>query len=531
MTLSRRRFLGHTARLGVLPVVSACSFDELPSAVGMSEPGPFQHGVASGDPLVDGVILWTRVTAAPPPSSVEVRWRVARDPELTDIAAEGTAETGPDLDYTVKVDVSGLAAGTSYYYEFRTLGARSPVGRTRTLPSGSVERVRLALACCANYPAGYFSAYRRIAERADLDVVLHLGDYIYEYEDGVLGDGASIGRQPNPDREATTLEDYRLRHAQYKLDADLQELHRQHPLIAIWDDHEVSDNAHRDGAANHQPDSEGAWEQRKAFAMRAYFEWMPVRAVAPGDVTRLYRSFAFGDLFDLILLDTRYAGRDARVSGNCDMAGLLDPARGLLGAEQEAWLLDALRASIARGTAWRLIGQQVMMAQLSDAAEGCVSHLDQWDGYPASRARVLAALRDERIDNVVVLTGDAHSSWACDVAEDPFAPAAYDGETGSGSLAVEFVAPAVTSPAPGGSLEEMLPAHPHIKYAELTRNGYVVVDVTRDRARAEWYFVSPVREAALPEQVGAAFETASGQNHLRPATPSLPREAAPAPAP
>lgn len=520
MTLTRRRFLGQTAPLGLVPFLPACGFEAQVSRealpVRAAENSRFQHGVASGDPLSDAVILWTRVTPAPGDAAeLEVSWRMARDPALIEIVAEGIINTDASQDFTVKVDADGLEAGTHYYYDFGALGERSPVGRTRTAPTGLVSHARLAVTSCANYPAGFFNAYRRIAERGDIDFVLHLGDYLYEYPNGVLGDGASIGRLPDPDREIVTLEEYRERHAQYKRDPDLQEVHRQYPFVAIWDDHEVANNAYRDGATNHQPDSEGDWAARKADAMRAYFEWMPIRAREPGNSERIYRQFAWGDLFDLVLLDTRFAGRDARIDGNCDLPGLLDPARSILGDEQEAWLLDALQASSARGTHWRLLGQQVMFGQLSDVAEGCVTRPDHWDGYPESRARVLDGIRQRAIDNVVILTGDAHSSWAFDIADNPFDAVSYNAATGDGSLAVEFVTPGVSSPGEGGVVEQLLPTHPHLKFAELTRQGYVLLDVTLERTQAEWYFMTTVRERLTTEAFAAAFRTSSGANRLQ----------------
>jgi alkaline phosphatase D len=250
--------------------------------------------------------------------------------------------------------------------------------------------------------------------------------------------------------------------------------------------------------------------------MRAYFEWMPIRPLALDDVEHIFRQFAYGDLFDLVMLDTRYAGRAARVSTNCDRAGLEDATRSLLGAEQEAWFFDGLRASQARDAGWRLVAQQVMMGQLSDVAQGCVTHPDQWDGYAPSRARLLGVLRDEAIGNVVVVTGDAHSSWAFDLAEDPFDAAVYDPATGQGSLAVEFVAPSVSSPASFAAAGEGPATHPHLKYMELVRHGYVLLDVTRERVQAEWYHVSSVRERGAGEALSASFQVLAGEGHLRP---------------
>jgi alkaline phosphatase D len=536
MTLTRRRFLGQATPLGLAAFMPACGSPEASDEPGPGDAGGsgsvFQHGLASGDPLSDSVILWTRVT---PPGAdaprVNVNWRMASDPEMTMLVGMGMASTDASLDYTVKVDARGLAGDTTYYYDFSALGSRSRVGRTKTLAADGGSHVRLAVASCANYPAGFFNAYAAIAARADVDLVLHLGDYLYEYENGVLGDGAPLGRLPDPDKEVTTLPEYRLRHAQYKADPDLQEAHRQHPFITVWDDHEISNNGFRDGAANHQPESEGEWSVRKLAAMRAYFEWMPIRAATPGEVSLIYRAFAFGDLFDLMMLDTRYAGRDARIVSNCDVAGIQDETRSLLGAEQEGWLLQSLRDSHARGARWRLLGQQVMFGQLSDAAEGCVSHPDQWDGYAQSRARVLSLLR-EGIDNLVILTGDAHSSWALDITEDPFDPSRYDAATGQGSLAVEFVAPGVTSPGTNGATSAILATHPHLKFADFSRRGYVLLDINRERVQAEWYFMTTLQERRADEELAGSFQTLHGENRVRIALgPSAPRSGSAALAP
>lgn len=518
MTLTRRRFLGQATPLGLLPLLPACGgVEELPgeSQAELNAVGEvFRHGVASGDPLADAVILWTRVTpAAGEPVPTQVEWRVARDPELRSVVISGSSPVSADSDYTVKVDASGLAAGTTYYYGFFVGQQRSPVGRTKTLPSSGSERARLAVTSCANYPGGYFNVYRLIAARPDLDLVLHLGDYLYEYGNGTFGDGAAIGRLPEPNRELLSLADYRARHAQYKSDPDLQAAHRQHPFVAIWDDHEIADNGYRDGAGNHQPGSEGDWQARKRDALRAYFEWMPVRPVSSSEPQRIYRQFAYGDLFDLVLLDTRYAGRAPNLASNCDREAIADPTHELLGAEQEAWFFGALRASQGRSARWRLVGQQVMLAQLSDASLGCVSHLDQWDGYAPTRARMLDLLREESIDNVVVLTGDAHSSWAFDIAEAPYDASAYDAATGRGSLAVEFVAPSVSSAYTYDGTESD-PAPPHLKFVERLRRGYVIVDVTSERVQAEWYLLSSVLTPVTDESLAAIYQTRAGENRL-----------------
>jgi len=544
MTLSRRRFLGRLAPAGLLPFLPGCDAqrDEtrVSSALGAgdrplvspwpaAQPGnPFQHGVASGDPLWDRVILWTRVTLPDAaPAVVEVEWRVATDADLREVVSEGSALTDETRDYTLHVDVGELSGGTTYYYQFRALGLTSVRGRTKTLPDGSSERMRFGVVSCANYPAGFFNVYGLLAQ-ADVDLILHLGDYLYEYENLRFGDGSAIGRLPEPPTELVSLEDYRRRHAQYKTDADLRELHRQHPFIAIWDDHEVANDSFQTGAQNHQAASEGDFETRKQGALRAYREWMPIRAAAPD--APIFRSFACGDLLDLVMLDTRHAGRDPQLD-RCDTEGLADPRRQLLGAEQEDWFDERLTESQARGARWRLIGQQVMFAPLLRSASGCVQNPDGWDGYAASRARVLARLREREIDNVVLLTGDVHSAWAIDVAEDPFDPARYDPATGSGSALVEFVTPAVSSPAAGQSAPRIMDLHPHVKFTDQTRQGYLLLDVTRERVLGEWYFVPTVREQSAEVVFGAAFQTRAGEPHLvSVAAPSSGRASIPRPA-
>jgi alkaline phosphatase D len=547
--VTRRSFLGGLGPATLAPLWGGCGSgadqtqvtpaaswqlgagaDELPQwPAGAASTAPFLHGVASGDPLADAVILWTRVT--PPsaaPTAIDIEWRVARDRDFREVVAHGNTQALGADDYTLHVDVGGLSPGTTYYYQFHALGQASQRGRTKTLPVGDVARARLAITSCANYPSGFFNAYAQLA-RSDLDLVLHLGDYLYEYGNGTLGDGRPLGRLPDPPNEIVSLDDYRRRHAQYKTDADLQELHRQHPWLVIWDDHEIADNAYRDGAFNHQASREGDYAARRASALRAYFEWMPLRrGPAP---EQIYRSFSCGSLLDLMLLDTRIIGRDQQVNA-CDVERLGQTGRQLLGAAQEAWLAAELEASQARGARWRFIGQQVIFAPLARSTRGCVSSPDEWDGYAASRERLFDVLEQGGIDNVVMLTGDAHSAWGIDVPRDPFEPAAYDPVSGRGSRLVELVAPPVSSPPAGAPAETILRTHPHVKFANQTRHGYVLVDVTPERARAEWYFLRTVRERSLDVELGAAYQVGAGEAHLVPsAEPLAPRTDIPAPAP
>lgn len=542
---SRRSFFraggGAALALAAAPMLAATS---------QRQGAVFQHGVASGDPLTDRVILWTRVTRAGV-RSVRVAWVVATDPLLSNVVASGQLDTSFLRDFTVKLDASGLQAGTPYYYRFSALGEHSPVGRTRTLPAGSPEHLRFAVVSCSNHAAGYFNAYRRIAERADLDAVLHLGDYLYEYGPNEYG---SL-RTPEPPNEIVTLSDYRRRHAQYKADADSIEMHRQHPLIAIWDDHETTNDAWRDGAQNHQPETEGSWEDRVNVALQAYYEWMPVRLPDPARPRENQRNFRFGDLVELAMLEQRLSARSQQLpatvptpfgNGFVQTGAFADPARTLLGPQQEAWLAGLLRSTPAR---WKLLGQGVMFAQLKlqgaplSQGGGVFLNSDQWDGYQPARDRLYEVFKGNAshapVRNCVVLTGDIHSSWAADLSPDPnnpdLASGGYDSATGNGSHAVEFVGTSVSSPGandPSGSTAALLRSiNPHFKYINLTQRGYMLVDVTPARCQGEWWFVDTVAAPSNVQTFGIAFQALEGSNRLQPAAPSSPKPNPPALAP
>jgi alkaline phosphatase D len=531
MSISRRDFLYTTT------AATAASFVRLRAQeAAVQDRSVFRHGVASGDPLSDRVILWTRVTA-PDNATPQVSWELAADTGFKRIVSRGMVTTGAARDYTVKIDAGLLDPGTTYYYRFQAMGERSSIGRTRTLPASGARRVRLALVSCSNLPFGYFNVYARIAARPDLDAVLHLGDYIYEYQNGRYGDGTPLGRIPEPDAEILALSDYRMRYAQYKRDPDLQEVHRQHPFIVVWDDHEFANNTWRDGAANHNPENnEGDWTLRRAAAVRAYLEWMPIREDRATRRVRIYRTFSFGDLADLMMLDTRLVDRDEQPAKREDIARIDDPARTLLGPAQEQWLAAELMESGRAGVPWQLLGQQVMFAPGSMPGAASAS-TDNWDGYRPARTRVLDALAAGQVRNVLVLTGDVHSSWAYDVPRDPWS--GYDPLRGTGTAAVEIVTPAVTSPTGFGEpeqaarrIETLLRDRPHLKYVEGLHRGYVVLDVTRERAQADWFFVPTVTERTREEQFGKGFFTVAGEPHLQEAgAPAAPSTSAPPPAP
>jgi len=527
--VSRRDFLATSSvAIGTLPLIRATAFAQTADAA-------FRHGVASGDPLADRVILWTRVTPRAAADAPVVSWQVARDARFTQVVSRGETQTGSARDFTVKVDVTGLEAGTAYYYRFESQGARSAIGRTRTLPREGVSRLRLGVVSCSNLPQGYFNAYACLARRADIDAVLHLGDYIYEYANEQYGDGTKLGRIPAPNKEMVALQDYRQRHAQYKADPDSQEVHRQHPFIVTWDDHEFTNNAWSGGAQNHNADQgEGDWAPRRAAAIQAYYEWMPIREDAQTRQSRIYRSFRFGNLATLLMLDTRLVGRELQAARE-DMATIESPGRQLLGADQEGWLAEQMVTSVRNQAGWNLLGQQVMFAP--QTAPGVrAGNADSWDGYRASRTRVFDMIERARAANVAVLTGDVHSSWAYDLPRDPFG--AYDSKTGRGSLGVEFAGTSVTSPSnlgagPDGEaqLAALRDARPHLHYADGRYRGYFVVDLTRERLQADFYRVATILDRSTQETFERGFVTPSGANHLVPAATPAPTAPAPDPAP
>ena len=528
--ISRRNFLAtSTVALGALPLVRTDLNAQASDPV-------FRHGVASGDPLADRVILWTRITPkSAAGGAATVSWQIARDPQMAQIVSRGEVQTGAARDFTVKVDATGLAAGTPYYYRFESSGARSPIGRTRTLPADGVARIRLGVVSCSNLPQGYFNAYACLAKRADIDAILHLGDYIYEYANGQYGDGTKLGRIPAPDKEITALRDYRERHAQYKADPDSQEIHRQHPFIVVWDDHETANNSWSGGAQNHNPDrGEGDWSARRRAALQAYYEWMPIREDAQTRNDRIYRTFRFGSLATLFMLDTRLIGR-AQQAARDDAAALESGARQLLGPEQEGWLAEQMVTSVRNQSHWNLLGQQVMFAPQTEPGRAG-GNPDSWDGYRASRSRVFDMIERAKVTNFAVLTGDVHSSWCYDLPRRPFD--GYDKATGKGSLGVELAGTSVSSPSNLGAgptgekqLADAMAARPHLHYVDGRYRGYFVLDLTRERLQADYYAVATVFDRTTEERFVKGFISESGRNHLVEASTAAPAAPAPDPAP
>lgn len=505
----------------------------------------FLHGVASGDPAPDGVILWTRATPGVGNSrAVRLAWKVVREGS-DGIIREGSVRAGPARDFTAKVEVSGLQPGTTYRYWFEGPGVvRSPQGTFRTLPVGHTERLDFAVACCQMYQSGWFNALGMIAQLERLDAVIHLGDYIYEYgPDYPVFGGAVAGRVPEPPHEAVTLADYRVRHAQAKLDSDLQAAHARAAFICVWDDHEVANNAWTGGAANHQSHSEGSWRSRKAAALKAWSEWMPVRD--PVDSSRpeaAFRSFSFGDLASLSMLETRLFARTKlpdRLRSAIDatdlqaaLSEMQAKGRELLGAAQSKWLAAALERSRSAGHPWQLIGSQVLMAKVRgpdleqqfgpakferfaarlDASMrqdlltklaafklGVPFILESWDGYPDARARLYELFRTADVQPLV-LSGDSHAFWANNLI------------SREGRLAARELGASAISSASYGDVLPQLPlgnllaqTNRDVLFSDQTAKGFLHLTLTKDTARARMVGPTSVKQQGSTVRTFAEF--------------------------
>nr|POE72990.1 alkaline phosphatase d [Quercus suber] len=525
----------------------------------------FTHGVASGDPYPSSVILWTRV--APMSTNVSsnasmsgyiplyshganltvstapvcVEFKVARTPDFAQVESHGKAYTSSDIDYTVKVEASNLTAFTRYYYQFNVCGSdkKSPLGRTKTTPHANdyTAKVGLAVYSCSNFPFGFFNAYGNPARKDSVDYVLHLGDYIYEYAgDGDYGYGASIDRIPKPESIIYTLQDYRTRLATYRTDQDLLLSHQTYPWIPVWDDHEVSDNTYRDGAselnnteASFVMDGGVSTDQRKMNAVRAYFEWMPIRQVEMDDNLRIWRSFQIGSLFDLVMLDTRQYDRSITdLYWNTDYIHQIsnDTGRTMMGSRQENWFYRQLSESANRGARWRVIGSQTVFSRVNESvAYGNVNPLDYdaWDGYQANRARTLNHLTQNNIGNNIVIAGDSHASWVSDLVW--LGQSNYSSQSGAGSLGVEFAGSAVSSPCPYGqnitiasanNFSDMLEAaNSELHWNDLYYRGYFELQIGYDEVNAS-YFGLPTIVTRNPLEISLAnFTVKSGENKLQ----------------
>lgn len=498
--------------LSLVFTIAAITIFAQPNSAGRSvlDPAyePFYHGVASGDPLPDRVILWTRITTSA--LTENVTWQIATDVNFNNVVNSGAVTTDDTKDFTVKVDAAGLQANTWYYYRFNGQGKYSITGRTRTAPTTGVTNLRFAVLSCSNLPNGYFHAYRNIVDKNEVDAVLHLGDYIYEYKTNSAVPNDTT-RKHEPDNEILTLADYRMRHSQYKLDADLRECHRQFPFICVWDDHETTNNSWKGGADNHTQGTEGNWYDRKGFGIKAYFEWMPLRPISPTNDSSIYRTLSFGNLADVIMVDTRLEGRDQQAPGILVQPThpiIKDSTRSLFGAPQLTWFNDQLKNSTAT---WKIVGNQVMVAPLTINA--LIVNPDQWDGYPFDRKKVFDNILGNDIKNVVFLTGDIHTSWANDV---PYDRSIYNPSTGAGSAAVEFVCTSVTSGSEiNVSAGIVQSANPHMKYIDLSKRGYVLLDITASRTQGDWIHVSDITKKSFTASVSASWAVNLGERFLR----------------
>lgn len=535
----RREFLiklsSISAVLSTGAVLSACGGSETTMV-------NYDYGVASGDPLSDRVILWTHAKYQNKADSVPLTWQVATEIEFTNIVASGVAQSSAETAYTCKVDATGLSANQSYFYRFVSDRHVSPIGRTKTLPVGSVAQVKLAVLSCSNYPTGYFNVYSEVA-KSDVDVAIHLGDYIYEYAaTGYASENAAkLGRTSVPSTELLSLDDYRLRHAQYKSDADLKQFHASKPMIAVWDDHEIANDTYKDGAENHTAATEGSFAARKAAAIQAYHEWMPIRTGS--DKNKIYRSFNFGSLMSLHMLDTRLIGRDQQVEfadlltpskQAAAMATLTSTSRQLLGAEQLQWLTSQMATSTST---WQFLGQQVLMGrmefpltilqalnptdtspQAQAAGQQAISdyltaktksamglplsvtetallnqpklgyNLDAWDGYPVAREILLSTVAQLR-KKLVVLAGDTHNAWHSNLT-------LLNGQ----KVGEEFATSSVSSPG----LETYLTIPPanikaifegvvnDLKWMDASRRGYLKMTITPAQVQGEWFFIDTI---------------------------------------
>lgn len=504
-----------------------------PGAEGEGQAPVFCHSVASGDPLPNAVIIWTRVTPSPdavPGSEVgdptDVRWEVLADDDSNTIVASGDVRTSADQDHTVKVDVKGLQPDTRYRYRFHALGQTSREGRTRTAPAAGAanDHARIAVCCCSNYEAGFFRGYREMADRDDIDFVLHLGDYTYEYPTGGYpGPFKETVRTVEPPNRTVTLTDYRIRQGHYHLDPDLADMRASKPLISVWDDHEFADNNWRDGATGNSIQPGDDYQAMKAQAMQAYQEWMPIRDLP------LQRTVRWGSLMDIIIPDLR-SYRDKQLE-----MGAWDPAHSMLGDEQFGWFSNELKNSEAT---WRVIGNEVMFApmtipltmdeniqawltdKLGLPPQGIPYNTDQWDGYQGERQRILDQLAEDGKGNTVFLTGDIHSSWANSLLARG---------NGGDTVATEFVTPSICAASAYDTIatnrafaeparqavraaeRTLCQVDYWVKWVDLEHHGYLLVDFAPERALAEWRHVEHAQSPDTPFYTAFAFQTFPGR--------------------
>ena len=519
--------------------------------------GMFRHGVASGDPSQDGFVVWTRVNPQPDKRSLKVTWtldQIGQHPSTMTVQ-NGEYVTGPDQDYTVKIVLGGLKPGKRYAFTFECVGAQVS-GYAKTLPRGKTKSAKFAVVSCANFQAGYFNVYDHIARREDIDAVLHLGDYYYEYgPDGWGGAwGEKTDRMHQPPKEITTLADYRQRHAQYRSDPNLQAMTARHALIPVWDDHEVSNDSYAGGAQNHQA-GEGDWIARRDAALQAYYEWMPVRDPAnSADRHKRSQTFEYGDLATLCAVETRLSARAEPINIDDytpDMNGAEDaaifkrdvlnvPDRHMLGDDQTQTVVDALSKSKESGQPWRVLLNQVIMGRILTADMGpyvdedAISALeadwpavrdfvrnsafnlpvypDSWDGYPWAREQFYDALETAGVNDIITLTGDAHEFWAIDLTRD-----------NGTKMGVELVTSSVSSPTLQAYFGDatadynllVTQANEDVRYYNALKNGYMTLHLTHQKGVSEMIEISTVTEQSYSAQTVASFHIHKRKDSLK----------------
>lgn len=527
VNIDRRRLIA----LGTLGLGAGLGAAGLPASATFAATKGFTHGVASGEPATDSVLLWTRYAGS---EGAKLAVEISSSGDFSKAVSVGEVAVSGARDYTAKYVVNDLQPDQWYFYRFVAPdGSMSVTGRTRTLPEGPTERFTIGVVGCSNLPFGYFNAYAHAAQNADLDLMIHTGDYLYEYPVGTYPskDIALAGRMINPAHEMVQLADYRLRYAAYRSDPDLRRIHQVLPMVMMWDDHEFANDAHKDGAQNHDA-SEGDWAVRKRVAEQVYREWMPISDRKPGEP--MWSEYQIGDLATIFMTESRIGARSkqsdlsAAIRGQADISGALiayrdgewqDPARTMLGDGQEQWLADAMMRSKGSGTKWQVWAQQCVMGELKlpqqaanwvspdapdvakeRAAVGALAariglplSLDSWDGYPQARARSLAAAQQVEAD-LIVLSGDSHNAWAFDLA------------TENGIAGVEFGGHSVTSPGFEAYTEGVEPAtvaaavigdNDQLKWTDTSHRGYMTVMLTPDKAVSTWHFLDTIRAKSL----------------------------------
>jgi len=541
MNIDRRQLMAlGTFGLGALSVPASASL--------MSAKG-FTHGVASGEPSKSSVLLWTRYVGN---GDVKLTAEISSNADFSGAKIAGEVEALVDRDHIAKITAQGLDPNAWYFYRFiGPDGSKSQVGRTRTLPEGPTAQFNIGVVGCSNLPFGYFNAYAHAAQNASLDLIVHTGDYIYEYPAGTYPSKhqAVSGRMVNPLSEIVQLADYRLRYAAYRKDPDLQRIHKVLPMIAMWDDHEFANDAYKDGAENHDA-SEGDWEVRKRVAERVYREWMPVSDKDYGSPR--WSEYQIGDLATLFLTESRISARSkqldlgAALNGQEDVQAVIeafrdnvwqDPAREMIGGVQEAWLGSAMRKSKASGTKWQVWSQQCVMGELKLPQEainwvapdapafakqrlkvgalaakmGLPINFDSWDGYPQARERALKEAQAADAD-LIVLSGDSHNGWA------------FNLETADGKAGVEFGGHSVTSPGlesylsgarPDVAAKALRETNSQLQWTDTSNRGYMTVSLTPEKATSTWHFLDTIRAKSTALRSSASQTVLRGSNRLQ----------------